>query len=919
MQYNDEVKPQVAVRPFYWNSKTDNSVCWDSTSDSALSALGHIELEDDLTESITTTLVDDPKTAVGDDPKTALGNDPKVSGKIKIEGYAFDNIKLKELYVQFDGHKDISSKTLAATYTTSTSENTTSWVKSSETGIGDTWDFEATDVFNNSEGHLVYWTLTVDTQAVSASTKVARLDQKVTVIAKDERGKEGTTTGGLESAISGTPGKQKMLWKDVKTSAGAGTMFYTDVACETPVNADTSDDTTVYLKEKWDYQMDIVPYITGVKTSLSDLDANNPSIYNRTALGHYAVNSTETVYIYGFNLADGTLSDSASASVSLGTANTNASENAYGLSGAQYFSVSASTLKSGNIEIKVNEIPTLNNINKSEAKGTYLDSDTNYENHYNRTPNGLNNNLLEDDVIFDVWEFDSDAATPISGQVRQPIMKISPATGMIQFAFANGPLYFSMGGGNYLQDTTSHDFWSQSYDFFTSIGYTVDDLGYTYGVCAGGDINSGSADVFALHSSRFHNPECNRQQHGNMANPSGLGLEQIAQNGDKAGNGGYIFLKERIMSPSLGSTISDTSTNLYLAYIDNINSEIRFKSGTTTAINSNDSLEKGKDDKYPLDKTQEFGLFKDKYKNNGNIAPGKYNIGDVNVVANSNSAEYLSLGVVPSTVTKTKDVVVLVWNEGTTLKYAYNESPLQSGTVGENNVTKANFTWTIGSIPLGSGVGKYCKVAVDKKGGIHVAAYDQMKGDLKYAYRSGYKSGTWQTCTVDSYGIIGSEISLEVAMSGSGSDAKPIPYISYYADSAVKPKIAYLNDVSSISDGATRDYFTQKWEVSYLPTSSIVPKDHINVGLWKNGSTGEIVNSMIAGSSGNNSFTNWQNNYGTYKNQSLVTKSQQWQKNNGNSDTAHWGYKFANGTKNPMVAYQVGSGVSSTIETAQMK
>lgn len=652
--------------------------------------------------------------------------------------------------------------------------------------------------------------------------------------------------------------------------------------------------------------MDIVPYITGVKTSLSDLDSNNPSCYNRTALGHYAVNATEKVDIYGFNLTGGTLYDSATTpnSVSLETAKSNSSENAYGLSGAQYFSVSASTLKSGKIQIKVNNIPTLNNINKSDAKGDYSNTDAKYENHYNRTPNGLNNNLLEDDVIFDVWEFDSDAATPISGQVRQPIMKISPATGMIQFAFANGPLYFSMGGGNYLQDTTSHDFWSQSYDMFTSIGYTVDDLGYTYGVCAGGDINDSSADVFALHSSRFGNPDVNRKKHGNMDNQSGLGLEQIAQN-----NGGtYYFLKERILSPAMGTTVQDSSTNLYLAYIDNINSEIRFKSGTTSASDS----------------TSEFGLFKDKYHNSQGITPGNYDINEVDIVKENVAAESLSLGVVPSSVANnsSKDVVVLVWYEGTTLKYAYNETPLQSGTVG-NNVKESVGEWAVENGPFGSGIGKYCKVAVDKKGGIHVAAYDQMKGDLKYAYRSGYKSGTWQTCTVDSYGIIGSEISMEVAMSDSGSDAKPIPYISYYADSAVKPKIAYLNDVSSVSDGATKDYFTQKWEVSYLPTSSVVPKDHINVGLWKNGSTGEIVNSMIAGSSDNNSFTNWQNNYGTYKNKTLVTKetgdkNTTWY-DSTNKKWASWGYKFANGTKNPMVAYQVGSGVSSTIETAQMK
>lgn len=862
VDYFDETPPTATIRPFYWNSKTDNSVAWDSKD--TTKPLGHIELEDDLNSVITDYTVG----------STTLGADPKVSGKIIARGEISDNIRLKQLYAKFETHSGLSTYTLVAEYVDG------SWVGKSGTG----WSCSVKDVYVSNDGHQAEWALTIDTDYIENK---AALDKALTVFAVDDRGVGRTVID--SNSITGNTSYDKIGTTQTESTS-----------------------MTAY------YKMDIVPYVTGVKTSLSELDSNNPSCYNRTALGHYAVNSTETVDIYGFNLAGGTLYDSASTSVSLGTANTNASENAYGLSGAQYFSVSASTLKSGNIEIKVNEIPTLNNINKSEAKGTYLDSDTKYENHYNRTPNGLNNNLLEDDVIFDVWEFDSDAATPISGQVRQPIMKISPATGMIQFAFANGPLYFSMGGGNYLQDTTSHDFWSQSYDFFTSIGYTVDDLGYTYGVCAGGDINSGSADVFALHSSRFHNPECNRQQHGNMANPSGLGLEQIAQNGDKDGKGGYIFLKERIMSPSLGTTISGTSTNLYLAYIDNINSEIRFKSGTTTAINSNDSLEK-KDDKYPLDKTQEFGLFKDKYKNNGNIAPGKYNIGDVDVVQTINSAEYLSLGVVPSTVTKTNDVVVLVWNEGTTLKYAYNESPLQSGTVDVNNVKKANFTWTTESLPLGSGVGKYCKVAVDKKGGIHVAAYDKMKGDLKYAYRSGYKSGKWQTCTVDSYGIIGSEISLDVAMSGSGDDAKPIPYISYYADSAVKPKIAYLKDVSSISDGATRDYFTQKWEVSYLPTSSVVPKDHINVGLWKKGSSGEIVDSMIAGSAGDNSFSNWQNNYGTYKNHSLVTKSQQWQKNNGNSDKAHWGYKFANGTKNPMVAYQVGSGVSSTIETAQMK
>ena len=93
------------------------------------------------------------------------------------------------------------------------------------------------------------------------------------------------------------------------------------------------------------------------------------------------------------------------------------------------------------------------------------------------------------------------------------------------------------------------------------------------------------------------------------------------------------------------------------------------------------------------------------------------------------------------------------------------------------------------------------------------------------------------------------------------------------------------------------------------------------MGLWKNGSTGEIVDSMIEGSNGNNSFTEWQKTYGTSVDKELVTKSEDPNRGKNNTDNSSYcyGYKFANGTKNPMVAYQVGSGVSSTIETAQMK
>lgn len=753
--------------------------------------------------------------------------------------------------------------------------------------------------------------LTVDTATV---TGTVGLDKTVKVIAKDERGKNATQSGGLESASDGTAKVKVGVWKDVKKDKSALQLFYTNEECSQKVNSLTTDNTVVYFREKPAYQMDIVPYVTGVKTSLSSLNNNNPSVYNRTALGHYSINSTESVYIYGFNLYDGELYDKYNTHLKL-IENTEPIlyDEYYRINGSKCYKIDVKDLKSGEITIKVNNIPTLNNINKQNAKGNYTEDD--YENCYNCMPNGINNNLLEDDVFFDIWEFDSEAAKPLSGQIRQPIMKISPATGMIQFAFANGPLYFSMGGGNYLSDTTSHDYWSASYDMFTSIGFAIDDFGYTYGCAAGGDINANSADLFVLYSSRFGNPGVNRKQDGSMDNLSGLGLEQIAQDGTKSNSGGYVYLKERIKSPSIVSAINNNATNLYMAYFDGINNEIRFKSGSIS--------EKGN--------TVSFGLFKDDYiekESNGNIKPKdyNYNINNVNIIKENIASEFISLGVIPSTLANndSKDVVVIIWYDGNKLNYAYNETPMVTNN-SEGNIDKNTIgSWKSSIIPCDSGVGQYCKIVVDKKGGIHIAAYDQMNGDLKYIYRSNYKDGSWIVSTVDSYGIIGSEISLDVAI----NNEKPIPYISYYADSAVRPKIAYLVPTESNSeyDGAKNDFFTKKWEISYLPTLSTVPKDHINIGLWKNAS-GEIVESIINGSSGNNCFNNWQNKYGTYPNHSLVTKAgvdQTRDKNNITLPTntyngACYGYKFANGSRNPMIAYQVGSGITSTIETAQMK
>lgn len=955
VQYNDEVAPNVVIHPFYWNSKTDNSVVWDGTK-----PLGHIELEKDLSDKIKGYIVNG----------TALGNDPKVSGKIKIEGYAFDNIKLKELYVQFDGFNQSDRTNPAATYSNGT------WT--TEPG-NSSWKFEAQDVFINSEGHLVSWTLTVDTASVDGTVG---LDKTVKVIAKDERGKEEPQSGGLYSKETNNNVKVG-VWKDVKDDKFASQLFYTEEN-----KSPTSDNTVVYFREKSAYQMDIVSYVTGVKTSLSSLNSNNPSVYNRTALGHYPVRvvtknqsggtgEAEQIEFTGFNLGSSTVTESAS----------------------------ALTEKDGGYvyDLKVNEIPAINNLNNNDAKGSYTKEDK--TNYYNRQPNGINNNLLTDDIIFDVWEFNSAAAIPISGKIEQPVMKIRPTDGKIGFAFVNGPLYFSMGDGPNTDTTRGHSYqyWMASYDFFTSVGFTYDDAGNSWGVAAGGDINDHQADKFLLMSSKYGIGQKNKE--GSYSGVNSRRLESIAMKGTKTGGNTIYFDKQRIKSPSLASAVHDTNTNLYLAYYDALNDELRFKAGkpcdtnlegrTSTVYQIKYADNKGeedfsgvwvdKDENYTI-KNGDFVQICDKsgkvtddkiYRANGYYDPNDttkgiafnvlnssggiqkpfpgfendkvntnytqtgtdaeairtplenkpmyvkitsqtpvadfddyeitrepypYRNATVSIIAGNGTSygagEYVSIGVIPGT-SADNDVVVAVWYDATSRKllYSYTTKPL-GNTRGTSN--RNGWSTPVEVFGKNSYAGEYCKIAVDKNGGVHIAAYDPMNLDLCYAYLSSYNSGSFKTCVVDSNGVVGSNLTLDVALD---SNNNPVPYIGYYATSCIKPKYAKLCVPITESDinGSKNDEVTGKWEISVVPTSCVVEMqsnqhNDINIGVWKDKVSGILENSK-AGTSGP-SPDNSSNGYNSLSSGDI----------------------YGNGTANPVLGYAVKNGsIGDTIETAQMK
>ena len=814
----DTVVPNVVVNPFFWNGDKDNSLYKNSLQN------GHIELEDEW------------KNASGYDSYATIGeydSDPKVSGKIVIRGTAYDDVCLSSLWIKFGktGQKftfadnniadadfgtglSTDGYVSAAYYDSAKNKWSVAPAKMETAG----WEFAVEEEYFDQNGHKVRWMLSLDTARLE---NIAGTDIEFRIMAVDH------------------------LKNNDHKSSDSNSINTLDDA-----SIDKSD--AVYNKPA--YRMDVVPYITKILTKLSNLKKNNPSVYARTALGHYAVAADETITISGFNLAKG----NADVTKSISEITT-----------------------SGEFSITVSGIKTLNNENNNDGRGAYLGETTNetgdydiYKNYYNRQPNNDNNNCLTDDIILDIWQINSKAAAPVSGMIEQPVMKISPASGMVGFAFVNGPLYFSMGGKEGGTEYSAQ-YWMGSYDFFTSVGFAYDKLGYSYGCAAGGDINSSSADKFQLMTSRWG--RAGTEQHGSYSETNSLRMESIGQ---KDSSGVRIFDKQRIKSPSFATAVHGNSTNLYLAYYDNINDEIRFKYGKTNSTNRGN-----------------FGSFTD-YDTNGDAYA--YRNRYVSMIAGSNTGrnagEYVSIAVVSKEDTAVDDVVVAVWYDATArcLRYSYNTTP----TVDRNANTNAAGWSTPDTVFTGDmeNAGEWCQVMADKSGGIHIAAYDPISLDLVYAYKSNYQASGFETCIVDGYGVVGSNLTLDVAKNAGG---KWIPYIGYYATSCVKPKVAYLVNTSSNAPAGTVDeMFTHAWENSVIPTTNTIPlgsqgNNKMNVGVWKDKDSWQIKNSVTGANTGSHSGYS----YGA----------------------TCWDKVYGNGTANPIVGYAIKSASNGYIETAQLK
>ena len=896
----DTTVPKTLIKAFYWNEYKDNSVYGSKSASSYDKLEGHIELEADwIKESDSDTNYASGYTSAA----SGTGDgDPKVSGKITIQGYAFDNQRLSSIWISFDdftpeGFINASGGNYthsgadgdSATYYQAAyfSTDTGSWTSATATMSENSWEFSIDDSENSGAylsqgGHKVFWTWSIDTSKIMGT---AGTDKKARVIAFDHA---GNVVEVADSKITGSP---------------------------YAVGNKASDERNVESDNVPYYQMDIVPYITRVKTSLSSSNVNNPSVYARTALGHYPVyayfeggtDASETaaasvtyekITIEGFNLKN-------SAAVNLSGGETSLPD-----SGEYSFTIPASA-KSGEISVTVNGVESLNNKNNNGSKGSYTGTTSDaqgsysvYANYYNRQPNKVNNNTLTDDVFLDIWDFNSKAALAYGdGLVDNLEMKINPANGLIGFAFSNGATRFNMPNTD-----NSYEQWNRSYDYMTHNALAYDANGYDYTVSVGGDINSsGSRDSMAFMSSRW-GIVGDSQQSNKQTNKNHIRLDSIGQTGVKSGGTDTTNYcnKDRFQSQSIAThknTGTSTSTDVYMAYYDIMNDEIRFKAGTVSSTGSTDN-------------SPDFGNFK-KQIDGGAALKYSENAKYCQIIADGTANTLGSAGQYVSIGATSGNVVVICWFDGTNLKYAYNTNPLKYVKDENNPQTSTVYakdsgnTWTVRDKPLISNAGEYCQLVVANDNSIHIACYDSMNADLKYVYIPSY-NGTPVVSTVDSYLDVGEHLTIDVAQITIGEKSYQIPYIGYRGSYPELPRYAYLADPAAfyatsnaIVNGAVSDNtYTGIWECSLVPSRSNVKDSRkMNVAVWKYNGTetdnGKLAYSTTGGSRGSSGGTN------SYKS-SYATESK--------------GVCYGNGTNNGVMAYVVAPSSSQyCAETAQKR
>lgn len=821
---NDGDNPTAGIEPFYWRTNSagvlENSLYYTGTG-SSKKVQGHIELPKDLPSGTFNYMNDDDELEDGE-----YDMDPKVSGIIYLEGFAKDNVVVEELALRVTegsttgswitvakrkraGDTSAPSGTLNGAFYATTTLAANGMLFESAT--------EKTETTGGIDYNVVNWKIAIDTSKIAAN--VAGTDIKIEVQAKDRK-LPSLSNGTVSYSGAQRSSELSTLQTGLKQNSAGTAIDYTN-------NTLTFDSTykTPY------YKVDVVPYITKLYTNISDTAGEE---FARSATGKYVVrgkyrakvngtwnnNLTETVRMFGFNLAAGNnvVIDSAPNTKLTTTAST-ANETTKYKGSHLTFPVGTST-SSGKLSITVNGVTSLNNVNASPTfavGATQADDDS--AAMYNSQANGKTNDRLTDDV--DLWVWDMNYFLNETN-ITSPMLKMDKAGNYyMSYGYEVNWMYVNKNGTTRCVDG--------SYNKFHNTNVLYDENGNIYAVATNTDRVEDYSSKFAFYTPysttrtdqmppevTAKNGEYQYSSSSNTTARMGKRHLEMVYNDDTG-----VYNINRVKLPKIVSYTNGNTTNIGIAYFDGNNTEnpvkVRFgsRNGQTISggISGNTSA------------TTVGGQ-----SNNPNTTDSSYK--DYHIVASDkegmtfHGGQYAAVGLVPN---GNSYVGVVAWYDADARRicYSYNTAP---GTA----TADTDSQWQQHAVYLDEEyTGWYVDLTVDGNNGIHIAYYNSAKGNLKYAYIPSYSgvtkdaegnlTGGAEVVTVDSYLSVGTNITINSRLQNSNY----VPYIYYYNSSSNQTpnsiKVAWRKDFTALRNGADpeTDLFTGAWESMTVPTPNI--------------------------------------------------------------------------------------------------
>lgn len=856
----EDEKPVPTITPFYWKSRSENSVEKDSDGN----LLGHIELEGDLTSEL--------MSAYGD---TAALKKPKVSGKIKIEGTVTDNVRISSINMGFGDLFGSTALAELANYKGG------SWqtVSSLPNGVV---SFEAKDVSISQKGHEAEYTLVVDTEKFIV---VAGKNKNITITATD--------------------------WKKNKSTAGT-------------VQTTATAKTAMYTVDVVPYVTGIGTELSAFYRSASSVYARTSTgrypLHEDESITFYGFNlGTPDVALNGTTLSSGgtevSLSDivggSNKATVTTGTTAT---------SGA--FAVSVKSLQAINNmndnSKEYNQQP--NNVNNNiltddlyadvwqfKNAAEPINGGAKYVTMKINPKTGVPGFSYANSILyFNMPGYNADNGADSWGTDNNTVSGIQYSQipfGMNYGGFSHNTFTFDNYGYSYgaamCTDTQSAKA-SAFFQFFsreTPIPYNTMDQNMNY-------VNSANASRLDSSTVKISNDDTT----GWVTDIDRI--QSISMETTHASTGApssstptYVYMayydKSARQVRFRWGTVGDATDNIdgkANSTLNNSFTRVGNSYGLDDIVDSKYTgyAQSSKNDGELRNKELPDSYVKYSYNNNGGLP---IQVVAANGISGANAAyssattygagEYVSLAIVNKD--SSNPIAVVSWYDSKNMQLcmAYNTNPTTS-----NN-------WVYKVVDENGGIN--VKIAADSEQGIHFAYYDNKGGsDLKYAYMSSC-TATPQIVSVDSFGSVGAKCTIDLAKNANG---KWVPYIGYqmnaYLGTPLAAKIAYLPEgvSSDIPAGVNnKDCYTGDWEVSIVPTSNIPNDDLINVGVWRD-SNGKAK--VFASNS------DWST--GDVAPGQVVSNSTL---NVGNATIVH-----GNNTSNPIIGYGIDTGA---IEMAQKK